>query len=183
MREDRCADSKNLLAHKWYSSAGIAPGREENCAQKSRQAPNRTTARGLAAHRAARHCGTDHAGVRGPPLGRLLLEKPLNFFVVFFVAHFAPNFTPNEWSFLRKTRTARTPRTLTRAVGIPTASRSCRKVPPRSAPMWPPKRYFAGQLKKACWICSRRSRAELRDSAANRAGQVFGEFDLATRRP
>src|SRR4029077_17437847 len=51
-----------------------------------------------------------------------LLEKLFDFFVVFFVVHLAPASTLIELSCLRKMRTARYTRILTRPAEIPTAS-------------------------------------------------------------
>src|SRR6266852_1944167 len=87
-----------------------------------------------------------------------LFEKFFDLFIVFFVVHFAPTSTPNELSFLRKMRTARNTRILTRAAEIPMASAilsyGSSSISANVATM----RYFAGNWKKACLIRSRVSR-------------------------
>src|SRR6266446_399109 len=86
------------------------------------------------------------------------LEERFNFFAIFFICHFAPTSTPNELSFLRKMRTARNTRILTRAAETPIASAilsyGSSSISANVATM----RYFAGNWKKACLIRSRVSR-------------------------
>src|SRR5438552_11297139 len=87
-----------------------------------------------------------------------LLEEIFHLFVILFTAHFALTSTPKELSFLRRIRTARNTRTLTRATEMPAASAISLYGSSSIRASVATRRYFAGSSWNAILVRSRPSR-------------------------
>src|SRR5256884_7021865 len=87
-----------------------------------------------------------------------LLEEIFHLFVILFTAHFALTSTPKELSFLRRIRTARNTRTLTRATEMPAASAISLYGSSSIRASVATRRYFAGSSWNAILMRSRTSR-------------------------